>query len=203
MNLYGPADNFGLETSHVILALIRKCVEATEGRDDVIGVWGSGTPTREFLYVDDAAEAIVAGAERYEGAEPVKLGTGEEISIRDFAELIAKLTGARAAFPWNGSKPDGQPRRLSKCRGAPEELDGRPRQRWKRGYGRPSSGSSSDGRPGSAFVLHARSGSGRRTLVVVEGAAPASGALGRQRTPTTTAGSNRNASKSSRMRSFG
>ncbi len=111
VNLYGPADNFDLETSHVIPALIRKCVEATERGDDEIEVWGSGTPTREFLYVDDAAEAIVAGSERYEGSEPVNLGTGEEISIRDLAELTAKLTGARAAFRWNTSKPDGQPRR--------------------------------------------------------------------------------------------
>ena len=103
----------------MIPALIRKCVEATERGDDVIEVWGSGIPIREFLYVDDAAEAIVAGSERYERAEPVNHGTGEEISIRGLAELIAKLTGARAAFRWNRSKPDGQPRRdLDVSRGA-------------------------------------------------------------------------------------
>jgi GDP-L-fucose synthase len=122
VNLYGPADNFDLETSHVIPAMIRRCVEATERGDDAIEVWGSGTPTREFLYVDDAAEAIVSGAERYDGSEPVNLGTGEEISIRDLAELIAKLTGATPAFRWNTSKPDGQPRRALDVSRAREEF---------------------------------------------------------------------------------
>jgi GDP-L-fucose synthase len=111
VNLYGPRDNFDLESSHVIPALIRKCVEAVERDEDVIVVWGSGVPTREFLYVDDAADGIVAGAERYEGSEPVNLGTGREISIRDLATLIADLTGFRGTFAWNTTKPDGQPRR--------------------------------------------------------------------------------------------
>jgi GDP-L-fucose synthase len=111
VNLYGPRDNFDLESSHVIPALIRKCVEAVERDEDVIEVWGSGVPTREFLYVDDAADGIVAGAERYEGGEPVNLGTGREISIRDLATLIADLTGFRGTFAWNATKPDGQPRR--------------------------------------------------------------------------------------------
>jgi GDP-L-fucose synthase len=111
VNLYGPRDNFDLESSHVIPALIRKCVEAVERDEDVIEVWGSGVPTREFLYVDDAADGIVAGAERYEGSEPVNLGTGREISIRDLATLIADLTGFRGTFAWNTTRPDGQPRR--------------------------------------------------------------------------------------------
>ncbi len=111
VNLYGPRDNFDLESSHVIPALIRKCVEAEERGDDVIEVWGSGQPTREFLYVEDAADGIVAAAERYEGAEPVNLGTGREISIRDLATLIAERTGFRGSFAWSATKPDGQPRR--------------------------------------------------------------------------------------------
>ncbi|HJQ72515.1 MAG TPA: GDP-L-fucose synthase [Actinomycetota bacterium] len=111
VNLYGPRDNFDLESSHVIPALIRKCVEAEERGDDVIEVWGSGEPTREFLYVEDAADGIVAAGERYEGAEPVNLGTGREISIRDLATLIAERTGFRGSFAWNATKPDGQPRR--------------------------------------------------------------------------------------------
>ncbi len=111
VNLYGPRDNFDLESSHVIPALIRKCVEAADRGDDVIEVWGSGEPTREFLYVEDAADGIVAAAERYEGAEPVNLGTGREISIRDLAGLIAERTGFRGTFSWNAARPDGQPRR--------------------------------------------------------------------------------------------
>ena len=111
VNLYGPGDNFDLESSHVIPALIRRCVEAVERNDDVIEVWGSGVPTREFLYVEDAADGIVAAAERYEGGEPVNLGTGREISIRDLATLIAERTGFQGSFAWNTTKPDGQPRR--------------------------------------------------------------------------------------------
>jgi GDP-L-fucose synthase len=111
VNLYGPRDNFDPESSHVIPALIRKCVEAVERGDDVIEVWGSGTPTREFLYVEDAADGIVAAAERYEGEEPVNLGTGREITIRDLATLIAKFTGFHGSFTWNTARPDGQPRR--------------------------------------------------------------------------------------------
>jgi len=111
VNLYGPRDNFDLETSHVIPALIRKMVEAQERGERQIVLWGDGSPTREFLYVDDCAEAIVLASERYDGAEPVNLGTGEEISIRDLAELIGELTGFEGDIAWDTSKPNGQPRR--------------------------------------------------------------------------------------------
>jgi len=111
VNLYGPHDNFDLETSHVIPALIRKMVEAQERREREIVLWGDGSPTREFLYVDDCAEAIVLAAERYDGRDPVNLGTGLEISIRDLAELIAKLTGFEGEIVWDTSQPNGQPRR--------------------------------------------------------------------------------------------
>ncbi|MFQ6100897.1 MAG: GDP-L-fucose synthase family protein [Anaerolineae bacterium] len=110
-NLYGPGDNFDPETSHVIPALIRKCVEAKEsGRDEIV-VWGDGSPTREFLYVADAAEGIVLAAERYDGAEPVNLGSGFEISIKDLVQRIAELTGFKGRIVWDTSKPNGQPRR--------------------------------------------------------------------------------------------
>jgi GDP-L-fucose synthase len=110
-NLYGPGDNFDPASSHVIPALIRKCVEAVERGDDHIVVWGTGTPTREFLYVADAAEGIVAALERYDGAEPVNLGSGREISIRDLAHLVAEATGFRGEIRFDASQPDGQPRR--------------------------------------------------------------------------------------------
>ncbi len=111
VNLYGPGDNFDPATSHVIPALIRKCVEARERGDDHIEVWGTGAATREFLYVDDAAEGIVLAAEHYDGAEPVNLGTGVEISIRDLVGLIVELTGFTGEVRWDTTKPDGQPRR--------------------------------------------------------------------------------------------
>ncbi len=111
VNLYGPRDNFDLDSSHVIPALIRKCVEARERGDDHIVLWGDGSPTREFLYVEDAAEGIVLAAERYDGPEPVNLGSGREIAIRDLAVLIAELTGFRGQVRWDTSKPNGQPRR--------------------------------------------------------------------------------------------
>jgi len=110
-NLYGPRDNFDLETSHVIPALIRKCYEAKQRGDDKIFVWGTGAPTREFLYVEDAAEGIVLAAERYNGAEPVNLGSGNEISIKALVELIARLVGFTGEIVWDTTKPDGQPRR--------------------------------------------------------------------------------------------
>lgn len=110
-NLYGPGDKFDLETSHVIPALIRKCVEAKERGDDEIVVWGDGSPTREFLYVADAAEGIVLAAERYNGGEPINLGSGFEISIRDLVEIIKELTGFSGRVRWDTSKPNGQPRR--------------------------------------------------------------------------------------------
>jgi GDP-L-fucose synthase len=111
VNLYGPRDNFDLETSHVIPALIRKMVEARERGEGEIVLWGDGSPTREFLYVDDCAEAILLAAERYSGPEPVNVGTGEEIAIRDLAALIAELTGFDGELVWDTSKPNGQPRR--------------------------------------------------------------------------------------------
>jgi len=112
VNLYGPGDNFDPKTSHVIPALIKKCVDASEAGLDEIVVWGTGSATREFLYVEDAAEAIVLAAERYDGAEPVNLGAGHEISIRELVHLIAKLTSFEGRIVWDASKPDGQPRRL-------------------------------------------------------------------------------------------
>ena len=111
VNLYGPRDNFDLETGHVIPSLIRKCVEAKAQNADHITLWGDGSPTREFLYVEDAAEGILLAAEHYDGAEPVNLGTGEEISIKDLAELIAAEVGFRGRIEWDTSKPNGQPRR--------------------------------------------------------------------------------------------
>ena len=111
VNLYGPGDNFNLETSHVIPALIRKCVEAQARGDKQVILWGDGTPTREFLYVEDAAEGILLAAEGYKGSEPVNLGSGMEISIKDLAELIASLIGFEGEYVWDTSKPNGQPRR--------------------------------------------------------------------------------------------
>jgi len=111
VNLYGPGDNFDLETSHVIPALIRKCLEAEQRGEDHVTLWGDGSPTREFLYVEDAAEALMLAAERYDGAEPVNVGSGEEISIRELAELIARLCEFRGRIIWDPSKPNGQPRR--------------------------------------------------------------------------------------------
>jgi Nucleoside-diphosphate-sugar epimerases len=110
-NLYGPGDKFDLETSHVIPALIRKCVDAKEAGEDEIVVWGDGSPTREFLYVADAAEGIVLAAERYDGADPINLGSGFEISIRELVEIIKELTGFNGRVIWDTSKPNGQPRR--------------------------------------------------------------------------------------------
>jgi GDP-L-fucose synthase len=111
VNLYGPHDNFHPETSHVIPALIRKCHEAVGTGAPAIEVWGSGRATREFLYVEDAARGIVAAMERLEGSDPVNLGAGFEISIRELAETIARLTDFTGRLEWNPSQPDGQPRR--------------------------------------------------------------------------------------------
>jgi GDP-L-fucose synthase len=112
VNLYGPGDNVDLETSHVIPALIRKMVEAQERGEREIVLWGDGSPTREFLYVEDCAEAIWLAARRYDGPEPVNLGSGEEIAIRDLAALVAELTGFEGEIRWDASRPNGQPRRL-------------------------------------------------------------------------------------------
>lgn len=111
VNLYGPGDNFNPQSSHVIPALIRKCLEAVEVGQEEVLVWGTGNASREFLYVEDAAEAIVLAAERYDEAEPVNLGSGLEISIKELVELIADLTGFRGRVVWDRTKPDGQPRR--------------------------------------------------------------------------------------------
>ncbi len=111
VNLYGPGDSFDLEASHVIPALIRKCLEAAERGDDQIVAWGDGSPTREFLYVEDAAEGIVLAAERLNDSEPVNLGSGFEISIRDLLTTIARHTGFTGRIVWDTSKPNGQPRR--------------------------------------------------------------------------------------------
>jgi GDP-L-fucose synthase len=111
VNLYGPGDNFDLASSHVIPALIRKAIEAQERGEKEIVVWGDGSPTREFLYVEDAAEGISTAAEKYNDSEPVNLGSGYEISIKDLAEMIVRLTGFQGALTWDTSKPNGQPRR--------------------------------------------------------------------------------------------
>ncbi len=111
VNLYGPGDNFDPETSHVIPALIKKCVDAVEQGHEEIVCWGDGGASREFLYVDDAAEGIVLATERYDGAEPVNLGSGREITIRDLTELIAELCGFTGRITWDTTKPNGQPRR--------------------------------------------------------------------------------------------
>ncbi|MEW6482307.1 MAG: GDP-L-fucose synthase [bacterium] len=111
VNLYGPGDNFSPKSSHVIPALIKKCVDAIENKEDEIVVWGTGSPTREFFYVKDCAEGILLAAEHYNKSEPVNLGSGMEISIRDLANLIARLTGFKGEIIWDTTKPDGQPKR--------------------------------------------------------------------------------------------
>lgn len=111
VNLYGPRDNFDLHSSHVIPALIRKFVEARDAGRPTVPLWGTGSASREFLYVDDAAEAIVRAAEVYDGADPINIGTGSEITIKDLAGLIAELTGFEGELVWDPAKPDGQPRR--------------------------------------------------------------------------------------------
>ena len=111
VNLYGPRDNFDLETSHVIPALIRKCVKAKETGCRELVLWGDGSPTREFLYVEDAAEGLLLATERYDGDEPVNLGTGEETAIRELAQLVAAEVGFTGEIMWDRTKPNGQPRR--------------------------------------------------------------------------------------------
>ena len=110
-NLYGPGDDFDPKTSHVIPALIRRCLEAIDAGDSALSVWGTGNQTREFLYVRDCAEGIVAALERFDGAEPVNLGSGEELKVADLARLIAQATGFEGEIHFDPSKPDGQPRR--------------------------------------------------------------------------------------------
>ena len=122
VNLYGPRDNFDLATSHVIPALIRKCLDAQRAGEDTVVVWGDGTPTREFLFAEDAAEGILLAAERYDSAEPVNLGSGEEISILDLAREIARLVGFEGGIVWDTTRPNGQPRRALDVTRAREEF---------------------------------------------------------------------------------
>ena len=112
VNLYGPGDNFDPRSSHVIPALIKKCFDAIDAYNDKIEVWGTGSATREFFYVEDAAEAICMATDTYNKSEPVNIGAGFEISIKELTELIAKLTGFQGKITWDKSKPDGQPRRM-------------------------------------------------------------------------------------------
>ena len=126
-NLYGPGDNFDLDSSHVIPALIRKCVEAIDRKSNSIDCWGSGTPSRDFLYVDDAADGIVRAAERMDEPVPINLGSGREITIIEIAELIARITGFDGELRWDTSKPDGQPRRRLDISRADRLLDWSPK----------------------------------------------------------------------------
>ncbi len=121
-NLYGPGDNFDLESSHVIPALIRKCVEAREAGDSFIQAWGTGEASREFLYVEDCADAIVRAAATYNESEPVNIGTGSEIQIGDLAQMIARLTGFHGEIRWQHDRPDGQPRRRLDVQRAQEKF---------------------------------------------------------------------------------
>jgi GDP-L-fucose synthase len=122
VNLYGPRDNFDLHTSHVIPALIRKCLEARDRGDQTITAWGTGSASREFLYVEDCAEGLVAAMERYESPEPMNLGSGREITIKDLTTLVAGLVGFQGEIAWDTSKPDGQPRRCLDVTRAKKEL---------------------------------------------------------------------------------
>jgi GDP-L-fucose synthase len=122
VNLYGPGDNFDLETSHVIPAMIRKCIDAKIAGCDSIQLWGDGTPTREFLYVEDCAQAFVMAAELYDGAEPINVGAGFEISMADLAAKIAALTDFKGQIVWDTGRPNGQPRRSLDTRRAAEHF---------------------------------------------------------------------------------
>jgi GDP-L-fucose synthase len=133
VNLYGPRDNFDPKSSHVIPALIRKYVEAIEKEEKKIVVWGTGRPTREFLYVEDAAEAILLATEKYNKPDPVNIGAGSEISIKDLVEMIAKLTGFKGEFVWDADKPDGQPRRMLDVTKAEKEFGFRSKVSLKKG----------------------------------------------------------------------
>jgi GDP-L-fucose synthase len=133
VNLYGPRDNFDLESSHVIPGLIRKCVEAVDGRAAEIVLWGDGSPTREFLYVQDAAEGIVLATEHYDKPDAVNLGSGMEISIRDLAVKIAAMTGFAGTIRWDASYPNGQPRRCLDVSRAASEFDFRARTPFDEG----------------------------------------------------------------------
>ncbi len=133
VNLYGPRDNFDLQSSHVIPAMIRKFLEAKERGDRSVTLWGDGSPTREFLYVEDAADGVVRAAEAYESAEPVNLGRGEEIRISDLASLIRDRTHFEGEIIWDGTKPNGQPRRLLDVSRAEREFGFRARTSFEEG----------------------------------------------------------------------
>lgn len=136
VNLYGPRDNFNPQSSHVIPALIRKCLEAKAAGQPSIEVWGDGSPTREFLYVEDAAEGILLATEKYNGSEPVNLGSGMEISIKDLVTLIARLTGYEGKLVWDTSKPNGQPRRRLNVERAEREFGFKARVGFEEGLRR-------------------------------------------------------------------
>jgi GDP-L-fucose synthase len=136
VNLYGPRDNFEPASSHVIPALIKKCFDAIDDQEDEIVVWGDGTPTREFLYVGDCAEAIVLATERYDKPEPVNIGAGFEISIKDLVQLITDLTGFKGSIRWDASKPGGQPRRCLDVGRAELEFGFRARTSFEEGLQR-------------------------------------------------------------------
>jgi GDP-L-fucose synthase len=136
VNLYGPGDNFDPGTSHVVPALIRKCVEAVEQGADRIEVWGDGTPTREFLYVEDAVEGILLASERYNSSDPVNIGSGEEMSIADLATRIASFAGFTGRIEWDRSKPNGQPRRRLDTSRAKERFGFEARTRFDEGLRR-------------------------------------------------------------------
>jgi GDP-L-fucose synthase len=111
VNLYGPGDNFDLESSHVIPAFVRKFIDGVRNGDEQVNIWGTGKASREFLYVEDAAEGIIAATEKYDQAEPVNLGSGREVTIKDLVDIVAQLTGFKGRIVWDSSRPDGQPRR--------------------------------------------------------------------------------------------
>lgn len=136
VNLYGPGDNFHPSSSHVIPALIKKCVDAKEKGEKEIVVWGDGSATREFLYVDDAADAIVLAAEKYNKPDPVNIGAGFEISIKDLVHLIAKLTGFTGKITWDTTKPNGQPRRMLDTTRASQEFGFTARTKFEEGLGK-------------------------------------------------------------------
>ncbi|GAI16082.1 unnamed protein product, partial [marine sediment metagenome] len=136
VNLYGSGDNFDPKSSHVIPAIIKKCFDAIKNGDGEIVVWGTGKPTREFLYVEDAAEGILLATERYNKSEPVNLGADFEISIKDLVELIAKLTGFKGKIIWDTSKPDGQPRRCLDTSKAEKEFGFKAKINFEKGLKR-------------------------------------------------------------------
>lgn len=136
VNLYGPRDNFNPQSSHVIPALIKKCMEAKAANLPSIEVWGDGSPTREFLYVEDAAEGILLATEKYDGSEPVNLGSGMEISIKDLVTLIARLTGFEGELIWDTTKPNGQPRRRLNVDRADREFGFKARVNFEEGLRR-------------------------------------------------------------------